>query len=208
MNGQLSRLGSMLAMLVLSVTPAFAHHVMGGRTPATFAEGILSGLGHPIIGVDHFAAVVAVGCLAAAHRAGPALAGCFVVAMMAGVAMHLNGTTVPAAKILVALSVIALGAIMLRRQNLAIGAALTLFMLAGLVHGYALGESIYGAEPTPLYAYLLGLAVVQSAIALAAMSIARAIARRSADLIPVRLVGASIAGIGLAVLMQQVIPGV
>ena len=69
MNGQLSRLGSMLAMLVLSVTPAFAHHVMGGRTPATFAEGILSGLGHPIIGVDHFAAVVAVGCLAAAHRA-------------------------------------------------------------------------------------------------------------------------------------------
>ena len=27
-----------------------AHHLMGGKTPSTFAEGIASGLGHPIIG--------------------------------------------------------------------------------------------------------------------------------------------------------------
>jgi urease accessory protein len=75
------------------------------------------------------------------------------------------------------------------------------------VHGYALGESIYGAEQTPLYAYLLGLAVIQGAVALVAMSIARAVARRSADLSPLRLIGAGIAGIGLAVLMQQIVPG-
>ena len=53
-----------------------------------------------------------------------------------------------------------------------------LFAVVGLIHGYALGESIYGAEPTPLYAYLLGLAVIQSAIALAAVQITRAVARR------------------------------
>jgi urease accessory protein len=43
----------------------------------------------------------------------------------------------------------------------------------GLIHGYALGESIYGAEHTPLAAYLIGLAVIQSVVALSAMSIAR-----------------------------------
>ena len=48
------------------------------------------------------------------------------------------------------------------------GGALALFAVVGLIHGYALGELIYGAERTPLYAYLLGLAVIQSAIALAA----------------------------------------
>jgi len=64
-----------------------------------------------------------------------------------------------------------------------------------------------GAEPTPLYAYLLGLAIIQCAIALAAAAVARSIMRRrAADLSPLRLVGAGIAGIGLAVLMQQVIP--
>src|SRR5262249_38591445 len=192
---------------VLSAGNVSAHHIMGGRTPATFGEGMLSGLGHPIIGLDHFAAVVAVGCIAAMHSAGAALVIAFIVSMMAGVALHLNGATVPAAEILVALSVIALGVLMLGRRQMSAISALVLFALVGLVHGYALGESIYGAEQTPLYAYLLGLAVIQSAIALVAMA-ARSVAGPSRDLSPLRLVAAGIAGIGLAVLMQQVVPAV
>jgi hypothetical protein len=121
--------------LVLSANSAFAHHIMGGRTPATFSEGMLSGLGHPVIGLDHFAAVVAVGCIAAMHSAGAALVVAFIVSMMAGVALHLNGATVPAAEILVALSVIALGALMLSRRQTSTVAALVLFALVGLAHG-------------------------------------------------------------------------
>src|SRR5262245_38411964 len=147
-----------LIALAFSTTDAFAHHVMGGRMPATFTEGILSGFGHPIIGLDHLAAVVAVGCLAAMHPAAVALVVAFVLEMMAGVALHVQGASLPGAEILVALTVIALGALMLRRQKMSTVAALVLFGLVGLVHGYALGESIYGAEPSPLYAYLLGLA--------------------------------------------------
>jgi urease accessory protein len=196
-----------LIVLALNSAPAFAHHVMGGRMAATFGEGILSGLGHPVIGLDHLAAVVAVGCLAAGHRAVSALVVAFVLAMMAGVALHLHGATVPGAEILVALTVIALGALMLRHRQMPMGAALVLFAMVGVIHGYALGESIYGAESTPLYAYLLGLAVIQSAIPLTAAKVARSLAQRLPDLSLLRLVGAGIAGIGLAVLMQQVIPG-
>jgi urease accessory protein len=207
MNRQFRRLSLILIVLAFSGAPAFAHHLMGGRTPPTFGEGILSGLGHPVIGLDHFAAIVAVGCLAAAHRAAYALVIAFVLAMMAGVALHLHGATVPGSEVLVALSVIALGALMLGDRQIPVGAALLLFAMVGAVHGYALGESIYGAEPTPLYAYLLGLAIVQSAIALGAAALARSLMRRQgADLSPLRLVGAGIAGIGLAVLMQQMIP--
>jgi urease accessory protein len=208
MNRQFQRLSLSLIALAFTGAPAFAHHLMGGRTPATFGEGILSGLGHPVIGLDHFAAVVAVGCLAAAHRAAYALAVAFVVAMIAGVTLHLHGATVPGAEILVALSVIALGALMLAHRQMQAGAALVLFAVVGAINGYALGESIYGAEPKPLYAYLLGLAVVQSAVAVAAVNIARKVAQRSPDLSPLRLVGAGIAGIGLAILVQQVIPAV
>ncbi len=190
------------AALTLTAVPAFAHHLMGGRVPATFGDGLLSGLGHPIIGLDHFAAVVAVGCLAAAHRSGAALAVGFVLAMIAGVGLHVHGTTVPGADMLVALTVIALGALMLRRRAMPAGGALALFALVGLVHGYALGESIAGAEPTPLYAYLIGLAFIQSAVALAAMSVARLSMIEPSRL---RLIGAGIAGIGLAMFVQQVI---
>ena len=204
MNRVATRLLIALTALAGLAEPALAHHVMGGRMPETFAEGILSGLGHPLIGIDHFAAVVAVGCLAVAHRAGAALAIAFVVAMMCGVAIHLQAISVPVDEILVAISVIVLGAILLQRRDPAAGAALSLFVLVGLIHGYALGESIYGAERTPLYAYLLGLAVIQCVIALAAMTMARALAR--SDAVKLRLIGAGIAGIGLAVLVQQVIP--
>jgi len=207
MNRQFARLALSLVATVTGIAPAFAHHLMGGRTPASFMEGVLSGLGHPVIGIDHFAAVVAIGCLAAAHRAGFALALGFVLMMTTGVALHLHGTNVPGAEILVALSVIVLGAIMLRGREIATAGVFALFGAVGLIHGYALGESIYGAEPTPLYAYLLGLAVIQSGIALAAMHVARLLAQRPSDVSPLRLVGAGIAGIGLAVLMQQVVPG-
>jgi urease accessory protein len=208
---QIARLAAVLVTILaamLPAAPALAHHMMGGRIPATFAEGLLSGLGHPVIGLDHFAAVVAIGCLAAAHRAGAALAIGFVVAMMAGVAVHLQGATMPGAEIWVALSVIALGAIMLTHREMKVVAALALFIVVGHLHGYALGESIYGAERTPLAAYLIGLCIIQSAIALAAMTIARAALKRTNQVHPLRLVGAGIAGIGLAVLMQQLIPAV
>ena len=206
MNRKSASLSLALVAFALTTGEAFAHHVMGGRTPANFGEGLLSGLAHPVIGLDHFAAVVAVGCLAAAHRAAEALAIGFVLAMTAGVAIHVHGTTVPGAEILVALTVIALGAMMLRTRWMPASAALAVFASVGLVHDYALGESIYGAEATPLTAYLLGLAVIQSAVALAAMSVARLLTQRSADLSPLRLLGAGIAGIGLAVFMQQAIP--
>jgi urease accessory protein len=207
MNRGFKGFGLALAALVLSAAPASAHHVMGGRMAATFGEGLLSGLAHPVIGLDHFAAVVAAGCLAAAHIAGGRLAVGYVVAMIAGVAVHLQGVSLPGSEILVALSVIALGVALLRQRQMSVSGALALFAAVGLLHGYALGESIYGAERTPLYAYLLGLAVIQGFVALGAMVVARTVWRRSDDLSPLRLTGAGIAGIGLAILVQQIVPG-
>jgi urease accessory protein len=185
--------------------PAFAHHLMGGHQATTFGQGLLSGLGHPVIGVDHFAAVVAIGCLASAQRSGAVSVIGYIVAMMLGVGLHLMGTTVPAAELLVALTVLGLGATVVWRRDMAVGAALTLFALVGLIHGYALGETIYGAERTPLVAYLIGLAVIQSAVALGAMMVAKAATKRS-DPVMVRLIGAGVAGVGIAVLVQQLIP--
>lgn len=185
--------------------PAFAHHLMGGHQATTFGEGLLSGLGHPVIGVDHFAAVVAIGCLASAQRSGALAVIGYIVAMMVGVALHLMGTNVPAAELLVALSVLFLGAIVVWRRDITIGATLTLFAIVGLIHGYALGETIYGAERTPLVAYLIGLAVIQSAVALAAMTICKAAMKRS-DPVMVRLIGAGVVGVGIAVIVGQIFP--
>jgi urease accessory protein len=184
----------------------WAHHVMGGKLPTTFVEGTLSGLGHPLIGLDHLAAVIAVGCLAAAHSLGPVLVIGYVLAQVAGAALHVKGVTVPAAELLVALSVVALGALLILRRSLPPFVALGLFVLAGLFHGYALGESIVGAEPAPLSAYFVGLVVIQSLVALGAMTIARMTAPgATGQHVNLRLVGAGIVGFGIATVASQLL---
>jgi urease accessory protein len=192
--------------LVLTGPTALAHHVMGGKLPASLLDGLLSGLGHPIVGVDHLAAVLAVGLLAAAHRLGPMLIVSYVLAQVAGAAGHVQGASVPAAEILVALSVIGLGALLLAQRALPQPAILVAFALAGLFHGYALAESIIGAEPGPLYAYFIGFAAIQIAIALAVMGLARNLPQSIfGQPINVRLIGAGIVGLGIGAVMTQLV---
>jgi urease accessory protein len=196
-------------LALLAAGPALAHHPMGGVTPATFMQGLLSGLAHPVIGLDHLAAVIAVGCLAAVHRAGVGLVAGFVLAMMVGAAMHVRGVNVPAGELVLAACVIALGVAIQLRATLGTAVLAALFAIAGLLSGYALGEAITGAEPTPLYAYFTGLAIVHIAIGLAAMALARRYAMRpyAGVALNIRLIGAAVIGIGLAGFISQTVMG-
>lgn len=54
-----------VGLLVLLALPAAAHHPFGGEAPKTLFEGLISGIGHPVIGFDHLALVIAAGLLAA-----------------------------------------------------------------------------------------------------------------------------------------------
>jgi urease accessory protein len=170
--------------------------------PATFTQGLLSGLGHPVIGLDHLAALIAVGCLAGLLRRGPLLVSCFVVAMGLGAGLHIGELSLPGSEILVVMSVVALGAALVAARSVPWGLVLLLFALVGLLHGYALAESVIGAERTPLLAYLVGLVVVQTALGLVIMMIAR-LAVAKAGVLPLRLAGACIAGIGIVLTGSQ-----
>ena len=173
-----SRLGALAAsMTILVQSPAFAHHMMGGKMPETFMQGLLSGLGHPIIGLDHFAAIVGIGIVAAfaARGAAPVLA--FSAALIAGVGVHLAKATIPAGELLVGLTTLAIGALVVLRSGPRLAVMATLFAVAGLMHGYALGESIVGAEPSPLVAYLSGLLIIQAIISLTAYVVASKLSR-------------------------------
>src|SRR5436189_1918603 len=91
---------------------ASAHHLMGGKIPSTFAEGIASGLGHPIIGPDHLAFLVALGIAVGVSGLSFAPPFLFLVAMACGVAAHVTAFNTPAAEIIVALSVVIAGVLL------------------------------------------------------------------------------------------------
>lgn len=201
--GLVSALG--MALTLVATLPAHAHHMMGGRTPSTFAEGLLSGLGHPVIGIDHLAFIVAVGLAVGVAGLSLAMPAAFVAASAVGVALHVMGANLPGAELVVAASVILAGGMLAAggaaRASLPMWAAL--FAVAGLFHGYAYGESIFGAERAPVWAYLLGLVIVQTAIA---TCVALVIRRPVTPSLSTRLAGAVIAGIGVATLVGQFVP--
>lgn len=194
------RLG-LLAIALTIAQPAWAHHVMDGKMPETFLQGLLSGFGHPVIGVDHLAAIVGVGILAALAGRSAAVVLAFSVAVIAGVGLHLTKVDLPASELFVGLTTLLIGALVIARQSMSSGLALLLFAVAGLVHGYALGESIVGAEPSPLVAYLLGLLVIQSTIGIVVYAAVRSLAQwpaRTAGLTAMGVLVALAGGIATA----------
>jgi urease accessory protein len=183
-----------------AATPALAHHPMGGMTPETFSQGLLSGLGHPIIGLDHLAALVGVGLVASRFVRGLTLPAFWVVAMAAGVGLHLMSADLPYAEALVALSVVAIGLAATIRTTLPYAAIAALFVAGGAVHGYALGEAIIGAETTPLAAYLIGLVAVQTALTSGIALTARSFANGALAAPALRFAGLAVAVTGVAAL--------
>ena len=174
----------LLAFLSACLSPALAHHPMGGATPATLWQGLLSGVGHPVIGPDHLVFLLAAGVLCGAGRIVSSaqallLAGLFAIAAMVGTALRVPGVAVPFGEAFVSVSLLILAACLLLGRLPGLRVAVPLAAGAGLAHGYAFGEAVIGAESTPVLGYLAGLALAQMALMISAYFIAAAARRHS-----------------------------
>jgi len=186
---------------LLFATPVFAHHPMGGGTPSNLFEGFMSGLAHPIIGFDHFAFIVSVGLVAALKPQGILIPIGFLLSAMVGTGLHLMGINLPAVELMVSGSVVLFGALIVIKNNPKTFVIIALATLAGLFHGYAYGEAIFGAQMTPLLSYLVGFTVIQMVVA----GSAYAIAKKFLDAANMRSAGFMICGAGLAFTSAQVV---
>lgn len=199
---------SLSGLIVLTaIEPAIAHHAIGGNTPANWVEGLLSGLAHPIIGLDHLAFVIAMGVVGAITQSGLVTPIAFLLAAMAGTGLHLASVDLPVPEVVIAASVITFGILLVKRISLEPPILAALVATAGLFHGYAYGESIIGAKMTALFAYLVGFTLIQGVIAGGAMKLMEILSTRSAPKIPtvVKVFGYLISTIGVVFLSQALI---
>jgi urease accessory protein len=182
---------------------ASAHHFMDDALPTTFMEGLLSGLGHPLIGADHAAFIIAAGFFLALLDRGMVGVLVLVGGTLVGAAMHLRGMDVPAGEVGVALSVILIGALVMARRKIELTWVAAGLAVAGVLHGHAYAETIFGAEPAPLGAYLIGFSLIQLAVATAAFWIhRRIIAARESWAKPVAVgLGGVVGTVGIAFLV-------
>lgn len=196
------------AALATLATPALAHHPLGGKAMTTFSDGLLSGVGHPVLGFDHLFFVALVGV--AALYTGRALTApaAYIVAMLAGCVLMIAGVAMPIAEIVIGASLLALGYVVLSGRAMSVPLAMALFAGFGLFHGSAFGESIVGQEggatTSVMVGYLIGLAAVQYAIAIGAGLIAEKVFKATdAASINARLAGGVVAGAGLLLSLEN-----
>lgn len=193
--------------MLLIARPAIAHHPFGGETPDNAIEGLLSGFGHPVIGLDHLVFVVASGLIALGGVRGFAIPTAFVLATAVGTLIHLQEWNLPAAEICIAASVVIFGVLIALRQQKEDSPYLlsALAAIAGIFHGYAYGEAVVGAQMAPIVAYLVGFMGIELAIALAVMAVGNLLATQFSPFTAVkRLFGWAIGAIGLMFLVSSI----
>ncbi len=140
------RLGVLLLVL-LSTQSAFAHPQKGA------AVGFLTGFLHPISGLDHVLAMVAVG-LWGAQLGSPAmwlLPVAFPMVMAMGGMLGLMGVPLPGTEYGIALSAILLGAAILFEIRPPLGFAAALVGFFAIFHGYAHGTELPPGQSAMLY---------------------------------------------------------
>lgn len=185
---------SLAALAVLAATPALAH------TGAGATAGLAAGLAHPLVGLDHLLAMVAVGLWAGlvGGRAVWAWPAAFVSVMVAGALAAMAGLPGPGAELAIALSVFVLGAAVALRlpAGLALGAALC--GAFAFFHGHAHGAEL--PQGGGAAAYVAGFVIATAALHAAGVALALGLSRLTLPWLP-RVAGGAVAVAGVVLLV-------
>jgi urease accessory protein len=132
--------------------------------------GLAEGLAHPLLGLDHLLALLAVGLLAA--RLGGAAVWRLPLAVLAALTLGgllvFAGIVLPAGELVIAASVLVLGLMVAAALRLPLGPASALAAVFALFHGQAHGAGLPLAASPVLY----GLGILAASTALIALGFA------------------------------------
>jgi urease accessory protein len=182
-----------LPLLLIFLLPSLAqaHPGAPGHT-----HGFSNGLLHPLTGLDHICAMVAVG-LWAAQRGGRALwlvPLTFVSIMVVGGILGMGGVGIPYVEQGIAASVLVLGIFIAAAVRLPLAASMAIVGLFALFHGYAHGAEM--PDSSSGFAYGIGFVVATASLHLSGIALGIA-AQRFASAQLVRYLGGGIAACGV-----------
>ena len=191
------RAGLMLVSMLWPIA-AFAHQA-GGE-----AFGFIGGLKHPVSGLDHVLAMVAVG-LWGAQLGAPAiwlLPVTFPMVMAFGGMLALLGVPLPGSEIGISASAVALGLVVMVEARPPLWAAAVLVGFFAIFHGHAHGTELPPGANGMLYS--MGFVIATGALHATGIAIGL-VHRWRAGAIALRVAGALVAGAGVVFLWRALV---
>ena len=157
---------TIIFMMPLFLVPsvALAHHFMDGDTPRFWYEALLSGLAHPVIGFDHLLFVVACGWVAYGFLHKRWLPFVLIGGTVLGCYAHGMTVAMIAIESWIAVTLMVMGVLVALSLSLPLALWVSFFAVAGIIHGYAYGETIEGASGFVTLFYVVGFALMQYAM--------------------------------------------
>ncbi len=130
--------------LTLGIAAALAPSVAWAHVGVGSTSGFAHGFWHPIGGIDHVLAMVAVGLFAAnlGGRALWAVPLTFVSLMAVGGVLGIQHVSIPYAEVGIGLSVVILGLVVALRVQWPVAAAMALVGVFAIFHGHAHGQEM------------------------------------------------------------------
>ena len=195
--------GPTLAALVLLCFPETAYGHDDFKAGAGFLEGLL----HPVLGLDHFLAMLSVGIVSAqlGGRKIWTIPSMFVLAMICGAVTGVYGQAWPFTEEGIAISVVVLGvAIATVRENGRGWLVMAAVAFFGSLHGHAHGLEL-PRSADPIY-YAAGFVMSTAAIHLLGVGIGHLLTTRAAFGTLLRHMGSVMAGMGLMILLGLMAP--
>jgi urease accessory protein len=179
--------------LALVATPALAHVGTGAHFSA------LTGFEHPFGGLDHVAAMVAVGLWSAlgGGRRVWIWPVAFVSAMIGGALLGHAGVEIPLVEPAIAASLVVLGLLVALAVHAPVAVGAGVIALFAIVHGHAHGAE---APDASFAAYVLGFATATAILHAVGIAIGLG-AEKLVGRVPVRILGAATAALGLVLLV-------
>jgi urease accessory protein len=174
----------LIVAALLAPLPALAHS--GGE----HVHGLSMGFAHPLLGVDHLVAMVAIGLWAGllGGRFTWLMPAGFMGGMAAGGALGLAGVGLPMVEAGLLASLIVLGALVGAARRLPVVLALPMVAAFGLLHGHAHGVEVVGDA----FGYAAGFLTATALLHGAGLLLATRAAERGAQ-VALRVAGGSVA---------------
>ena len=207
MKNRLPSVGVSLPGLLLFVLSLAWPVTAGAHTPGGEALGFINGIQHPISGLDHIMAMIAVG-LWGAQLGTPAvwlLPVTFPMVMALGGSLGLMGVPVPGIELGIALSAIALGLAVSCEARPQLWVAALLIGFFAIFHGHAHGTELPPGANGMLYS--IGFVIATGTLHATGIGIGL-VHRWSAGRIALRAAGALIALAGVIFLWRATLGGV
>ncbi|QLE50697.1 hydantoin utilization protein [Nostoc sp. C057] len=163
-------IGAIAALILISLLSSLSG-TPDSHTITTWWEGFLWGLADPVIALDSLVGIVAIGLLSSMFVRGAAIAGCFALAAILGIVIHLFQLNFPGIEIAIAISTIVFSTMLMMPNQPNFVVLALMAISAGLFQGYTVADSIIGAEMLPLIAYIVGMTLTLFVVAMSAREI-------------------------------------